>query len=80
MEIKNIVKNKLVKAKDKAAEIAVVVAPCIAIGVASGFVTYVTGKATYIMGYSQGVLNGTEAGKNAVIEIISDLAKSVGTK
>lgn len=80
MEIKDTVKNKLVKAKDKAAEIAVVVAPYIAIGATCGFVTFVTGMSTYRTGYSQGLLNGAQAGKNAVIEIISDLAKSVETK
>lgn len=80
MEIKNTVKNKLVKAKDKAAEIAVVVTPYIAIGATFGFVTFVTGMTAYKKGYSRGVLNGAQAGKNAVIEIISDLVKSVGTK
>ena len=80
MEIKNTVKDKLVKAKDKAVEIAMVAAPYIAIGVTCGVITYTTASATYAIGYRQGVLSGTEAGKNAVIEIISDLAKSVGTK
>lgn len=76
MEIKNTVKTKLVKAKDRA----VAAAPYIAIGVASGTVVYITARASYLAGYTRGVLNGTEAGKNAVIEIISDLAKNVGTK
>lgn len=80
MEIKNTVKTKLVEAKDKAAEIAVEAVPYITFGATCGFITFVTGLATYKMGYSQGVLNGARAGKNAVIDIISDLAKSVETK
>ena len=80
MEIKNTVKTKLVKAKDRAVAFAVAAAPYIAIGVASGTVVYITARASYLAVYTQGVLNGTEAGKNAVIEIISDLAKNVGTK
>ena len=80
MEIKNTVRTKLVKAKDRAVAFAVAAAPYIAIGVASGTIVYITARASYLAGYTRGVLNGTEAGKNAVIEIISDLAKNVGTK
>lgn len=80
MEIKNTVKDKLSEVKDKAVAFAAVAAPYIAIGVSCGAITYTTAIATYAIGYRQGVLSGTEAGKNAVIEIISDLAKSVGTK
>lgn len=80
MEIKNTVKNKLVKAKDMAVEFVEVAAPYIAIGVISGTIVHITARASYSAGYSQGVLNGAQAGKNAVIEVISDLAKSVETK
>ena len=80
MEIKETVKTKLVHVKDEAVAVAAAVAPYMAVGVACGFITYVTAKATYVKWYSQGVLNGAQAGKNAVIDIISDLAKSVETK
>lgn len=80
MEIKNTVRTKLVKAKDKAVAFAAVAAPYIAFGVACGAITYTTAIATYAIGYSQGAINGADAGKHAVIEIISDLAKNVGTK
>lgn len=80
MEIKNTVKTKLVKAKDRAVAFAVAAAPYITIGVASGTVVYIAARASYLAGYTRGVLDGTEAGKNAVIEIISDLTKNVGTK
>lgn len=79
MEI-NTVKTKLVEAKDKAAEIAVAVAPYMVVGVTCGFITYVTAKTAYVTGRSQGFLNGAKAGKNAVIDVIGDLAKSVETK
>lgn len=80
MEIKNTVKDKLSKAKDKAVAFAVKAAPYIVIGVTCGTTAYITGKATYAMGYSQGAIDGSNAGKKTVIEIINDLAKSVGTK
>ncbi|MCI7292205.1 MAG: hypothetical protein MR504_08435 [Methanobrevibacter woesei] len=80
MEIKNTVKTKLVKAKDKAVAFVEVAAPYIAIGVTSGAVVYTAARASYLLGYTRGVLSGTEAGKNAVIEIISDLVKNVETK
>lgn len=80
MEIKNTVRTKLVKAKDKAVAFVAAAAPYIAIGIASGTVVYITARTGYLTGYTRGVLSGTEAGKNAVIEIISDLAKSVETK
>lgn len=80
MEIKNTVRTKLVKAKDKAVAFAAVAAPYIVIGVTCGTIAYITGKAAYAMGYSQGAIDGSNAGKKAVIEIICDLAKNVGTK
>ena len=80
MEIKNTVKNKLSDARDKVVAFASDAAPYIAIVVASGTIAYITARASYLRGYTRGVLSGTEAGKNAVIEIISDLAKSVETK
>lgn len=80
MEIKNTVKDKLSKAKDKAVAFAVKATPYIAIGVTSGTIIYITAKASYATGYSQGAIDGSNAGKKAVIEIINDLAKSVGTK
>lgn len=80
MEIKNTVKNKLVKAKDKAVAFVEMAAPYIVIGVTSGTVVYIAARAGYLAGYTRGVLNGAQAGKNAAIEIISDLAKSVETK
>lgn len=80
MEIKNTVKDKLSKAKDKAVAFATAAAPGIVVGVTCGTVVYITGKAAYAMGYSQGAIDGSNAGKKAVIEIISDLAKSVETK
>jgi hypothetical protein len=80
MEIKNTVKTKLVKAKDRAVAFAVAAAPYAVIGVACGAITYTTALATYAEGYCKGFLEGNMHGKNAVIEIISDLAKNVGTK
>lgn len=80
MEIKNTVKTKLVKTKDKAVAFAMKAAPYIVIGVTSGAVAYIAGKAAYAMGYSQGAIDGSSAGRKAVIEIISDLTKSVETK
>lgn len=80
MEIKNTVKTKIVKAKDWAVAFAVQAAPGIVIGVTCGTVAYITGKAAYAMGYNQGAIDGSNAGGKAVIEIISDLAKSVETK
>lgn len=80
MEIKNTVKTKLVKAKDRAVAFAVAAAPYAVIGVACGAITYTTALATYAVGYSRGATDGADAGKRAVIEIISDLAKNVGTK
>lgn len=80
MEIKNTVKDKLSKAKDKVVAFATEAAPYIVIGVTSGAVAYIAGKASYAVGYSQGTIDGSNAGGKAVIEIISDLAKSVETK
>lgn len=80
MEIKNTVKDKLSKAKDKVVAFAMEAAPYIVIGVTSGAIVYIAGKAAYAMGYNQGAIDGSNAGKKAVIEIISDLTKSVETK
>ena len=79
MEIKNTVKTKLVKAKDRAVAFAAKAAPGIVIGVTCGAMAYITGKAAYAIGYGRGAIDGSNAGKKAVIEIISDLAKSVET-
>lgn len=75
MEIKT-VKAKLSKVKDKAVEIV----PRITFGATCGLIVFATGMNIYKVGYSRGVLTGARAGKNAVIDIISDLAKSVETK
>lgn len=80
MEIKNTVKTKLVKAKDKAVAFAVAAAPYVVIGGFCGLVTYTAALATYAEGYSKGFFEGNMHGKKAVIEVISDLAKSVETK
>lgn len=80
MEIKNTVKTKLIKAKDKAVAFVEVAAPYIVFGAVCGAITYTTAIASYAIGYNKGSIDGTEAGKNTVIKIISDLAKSVETK
>ncbi|WP_443794434.1 hypothetical protein [Dialister hominis] len=80
MEIKNTVKTKLVKVKDKAVAFAVKAAPYVVIGGVFGLITCTTAKATYAEGYSKGFFEGNMLGKKAVIEVISDLAKSVETK
>lgn len=79
MEIKT-VKARLSEAKDKAAKIAAGLTPYIAIGVASGAIVFITAKASYNTGWGQGFVAGNQNGRKAVMEIISDLAKSVETK
>lgn len=79
MEIKT-VKAKLSKAKDKVVAFAAVAAPYIVFGATCGVITYTTATATYAVGYTKGTLDGTKLGRSSVIEIISDLAKSVETK
>lgn len=79
MEIKT-VRAKLSEAKNKAVKKAVELAPYVTIFATSGAIVYITAKASYIAGYGQGFITGNINGKNAVIEIISNLAKSVETK
>ena len=73
-------RTKLVKAKDEAVEFVSVAAPYIVIGVIGGTVAYIAARASYSAGYTRRAFRGAEDGKNAVIEIINDLAKSVETK
>jgi len=80
MEIKETVKTKLVHAKDEFVAFAAEVMPYVTIAITCGTITYVAAKASYIKGYNQGLCSGARHGKNAVIEIINDLAKSVETK
>ena len=79
MEIKT-VKTKLSKVKDKAVKKAVELAPYVTIFATSGAIVYITAKTSYNAGYGQGFITGNINGKKAVMEIISDLAKSVETK
>lgn len=80
MEIKDTVKTKLIKAKNKVVAFAAVAAPYIVFGATCGVITYTTATATYAIGYNKGTLDGIKLGRSSVIETISDLAKNVGTK
>ena len=79
MEIKT-VKTKLSKVKDKDVKKAVELAPYVTFFATSGVIVYTTAKASYNAGYGQGFITGNINGKKTVMEIISDLAKSVETK
>lgn len=80
MEIKETVKTKLVHAKDEIVAFAAEVTPYVTTAIICGAITYVAANGAYAMGYNKGLCSGAQAGRNAVIEIVNDLAKKVETK
>ena len=80
MEIKETVKTKLVRAKDKSVAFVKKAWPYPAVVTASIVIMGIENRAYYAKGYSRGFFAGNQTGKKAVIEIINDLAKSVETK